>query len=362
MATNHRYWPVFYAFLLTGDGKRQDLLVQVPMDQITTELSMWWAALIALCVFVVAVLHACIVYISSGKLSRSCEFLFVTIPEFLSEKLPLGGFCTSFLRCKYTLLGLYFVIYSGLVGIFMSLVYPNFCMFLSNPEFHNIFSLAVIPIPVVVVFLLQVTNPGNINADNVDDYLNTYPYDSLIYHPAKCGHLRIPAVPRSRFCSFTGHRVARFDHYNPWLAQAVGERNTGLYVLFLLANLSILTYYTIVCLEMLNWKCDTSSTSVTSQKLFVKVLIALNVEPIVSGLIPFLMICSVALLCILVRQMYLISVNKTTPEVELFQQEIERRRREGIREQVHNIYDEGVFLNWFEILLPPVIENRKKRS
>ena len=56
------------------------------------------------------------------------------------------------------------------------------------------------------------------------------------------------------------------------------------------------------------------------------------------------------------------AIGGTTPEIELFQKEIERRKREGIRDPVHNIYDEGVFMNWFDIFIPPTVENRKKRA
>ena len=319
-----------------------------------------WVLLCLISAGVVWVVYVCFFYVLTGKMSRSCEMMFVKLPDWCG----VGRWQVwTEVRFKYGLLGLYFAVYAGVVGLFMRVVYPNFCMFLVNPEFHNFFCWAVIPVPVVVVLLIQVTNPGNINAENVDHYLNTYPYDSVIYHPAKCSHLLIPAVPRSRFCGFTGQRVARFDHYNSWLVQAVGERNTGLYVLFLFANLSMLTYFLIVCIQMLNWKCDTSQAGLDERgTVWLKVVVALKEEPLVSGVIPFLVIWSLALFCLLARQIFLISINKTTPEIELFQKEIERRKREGIRDPVHNIYDEGVFMNWFDIFIPPTVENRKKRA
>jgi hypothetical protein len=218
--------------------------------------------------------------------------------------------------------------------------------------------LLVFPCPWIVVLLFQFANPGTITAANVDRYLQLYPYDSLLYHPAKCARLLIPAVPRSRYCPYTEMRIARYDHYCPWVAQAIGEKTLRLYVLFLFFNLSTFSYYFVVSAQLLWSHVATVSHKVQwtrsrSHNVLKWLSIVLADQSVVCGICIFYFILSIALLSVLAKQSYLISKNVTSAELARY-----RVERVGVGQQdskFHNCYDKGISMNWFDVIFPPFL-------
>jgi hypothetical protein len=205
------------------------------------------------------------------------------------------------------------------------------------------------------VLLFQFTNPGKITAENVDGYLKIYPYDSVIYHPAKCARLLIPAVPRSRFCLYTQQRIARYDHYCPWVAQAIGERTIRLFVAFLFVNFLAFSYYCVVSAQFLWWHFVNSAPRIewriwSLENGLIGLAVVLRSEPIVVAICVFSFLGSIALSSALSRQIYCISKNLTYPELASYRIEREKRAREGNSELFHNIYDKGILRNWFDVL------------
>lgn len=316
------------------------------------------------CLIIISLFHQLIVS-KDGECSRLYELLFVKIPgsvfHFISRGLAsllTGDILGSTSQWCYLMMVFYLVLYGIMTHLFMSILYPKIYMILDNPEFHSLFCFIVIPCPVIILILLRMANPGNINSTNVDDYLKVYQYDSVLYHPAKCSHLLIPAVPRSRFCTFTNQRVARFDHYSPWVAQAIGERTLGLFVLFLFTNLSVFAYFCVICVEELHWKFDTTRHLIPLEEnfvlnIFTVLFVLIREEAVVSGMAAFFMICSMGLLCLLLRQIWCISRNVTEPEIEMIAEEMKKRRQSGNTERIENVYDQGVFKNWLDIIFPP---------
>lgn len=73
--------------------------------------------------------------------------------------------------------------------------------------------LAVLPFPWIFTAILHFANPGVITKENVDAYLELYPYDYVLYSPKECTTLKIPVVPRSRFDRYTNRRIAYVFYY-----------------------------------------------------------------------------------------------------------------------------------------------------
>jgi hypothetical protein len=90
---------------------------------------------------------------------------------------------------------------------------PN--LFPNTFEDHRFWSLVVLPLPWLLVAYFQFADPGSITSENVEHFLNVYPYDDVLYKRHFCRTLSIPAVARSRFCRYTERRVAYFYTSNP---------------------------------------------------------------------------------------------------------------------------------------------------
>jgi hypothetical protein len=62
----------------------------------------------------------------------------------------------------------------------------------------------------VVVCALHFMDPGEITPENVEAYLEDYPYDDVLYTRRICFSQKIPIPARSRYCRYTHKRVAYF--------------------------------------------------------------------------------------------------------------------------------------------------------
>ena len=68
-------------------------------------------------------------------------------------------------------------------------------------------------------------------------------YDNVIFLPYKvCHTARLRKVARSKYCTTTKCHVARFDHYCPWINNAVGEENYRVFLVFLFCHTVLLCY------------------------------------------------------------------------------------------------------------------------
>jgi palmitoyltransferase len=250
----------------------------------------------------------------------------------------------------------YYVGYIILSLLYLSFVVPKLSLFLNNPGFHDFFVLVILPSPWIIVLLLQFVDPGTVTIHNVDEYLKIYPYDHVIYRPAKCSRLLIPAVPRSQFCPFTQQRVAKFDHYSPWVVACIGQGTIWLYFLLLVANLLIMCYIYVVSCQFLAWNFDgIVARHGEKVSLIYDICVMISKERTVTGLALFCLICGLALSIAVIRQFYLISVNVTTVEIEKNGKEIIRRKKEKDSEPFVPLYDKGFARNWLEVIFPPVV-------
>lgn len=301
-------------------------------------------------ILIIALLFSIITYHNQNTISR---FLFTYIPNKIInlfpdnlKNQPISSLIGKNGPFKHVFIFIYYITYHFIMIIFFITVFPNFKFILQNPEFHFIFTFIIMLIPWIIVLLFQFIDPGIINSKNVDDYLKHYPYDNVIYHPGKCSKLLIPSVPRSRYCIFTKKRIARYDHYCPWLLQPIGERNTSLYLLFLISNFMLLSYLFVICIKYLQWKSRLSLHLINSFNNIVSIIDLLYQQEsrVVQLSITFL-ILSITLLLIIFKQFYLISKNITSSEVYLYKEEQIKNAQ-----PIKNIYDRGLLFNWFQII------------
>lgn len=289
-------------------------------------------------------------------------------PDLSSNDLPninSQQFIPVHSKTKFIFIIYYYLLYHFIAICFLYFVFPKFAFILQNPEFHHNFVFIVLLLPWIIVFLFQFTDPGDITPDNVDDYLKIYlgsntdqkdieniSIECLLNQQIKlrkCAKLNIPAVPRSRFCIFSNKRIARYHHYCPWVMQPIGEKNLRLYFLFLCSNCLVCTYFLVISLIYLHWNLVNLS-SIKWSKMSINeiisnaIMFAVRNDSIVCGIILFLLVVIITIIPVILREIYLISKNITLDEM------CNEKYKKGI-----NVYDKGIFQNWFEVLFPEAL-------
>lgn len=287
---------------------------------------------------------------------------------------------------------IYYLLYHGIAVLFLRHVFPFFPFILENPEFHHMFVFFVLLLPWIIALIFQFVDPGNITQENVDEYLKIYlnsnnrnkfsaegknkvqngksstndnnkvkiaNHDQILFHQqqqqiqlSKCSNLHIPAVPRSRFCPFSKKRIAKYDHYCPWLMQPIGEKNIRLYLLFLLSNFLVATYFIVISEMFLIWKLKYTSKIEWSKDSLMKnfmfsCIFLLNNESMVCGISIFFIVFQWIVLSFIIREIYLISVNLTLDEIMV--------KKEESQSPIVSEYDKGIFYNWLEVLFPSIL-------
>ena len=103
------------------------------------------------------------------------------------------------------------------------------------------------------------TSPGVITAANVATFDN-YAYDGSVYrrdaakpytYPDEEGRPDVPKLARSKHCRVMDVVVSRFDHFCPWVNNAVGEQNYRWFLAFLAANSWMLSYGALLVVALL---------------------------------------------------------------------------------------------------------------
>ena len=148
----------------------------------------------------------------------------------------------------------YFVLVFGGFGMMVIVGYPM----IPNPymsEIHKYIGGLVVLGTLYAWYLACTVSPGVITAKNwksFDNYEYAIIYREGEFYTYKDGRPNIPKLPRSKHDAITDVVVARFDHFCPWLNNAVGERNYRWFITFLFMTNATLWYgawasWSVVC-------------------------------------------------------------------------------------------------------------------
>ena len=200
--------------------------------------------------------------------------------------------------------------------------------------YHRYIGVVVVGVTLWAWYKACSVSPGYITHANYKTFDN-YPVDNMMYFPDQYYTYKnaegvevkpkVPKLPRSKHCSVTDQVIARFDHFCPWLNNAVGERNYKYFLLYLFMTSFMLTYGAAASGSVV-------MTLITSQKLFA----ARNVNKVTGEVITaskqmvfqycmhkqqtmmmlfFLCgIMGIVVFCFFCYHLYLISDNRTTNE------------------------------------------------
>lgn len=123
--------------------------------------------------------------------------------------------------------------------------------------------------------------PGYIVDNETVAKHENYAYDCMLFWPNKvCPTANVCKIARSKYCATTKCNIARFDHFCPWVNNAIGEENYRVFLLFLSCHAVLLCYgaicislilYDLILIEdLFNVKFydPRTGTTMTSSKLF----------------------------------------------------------------------------------------------
>ncbi|KAL1926824.1 hypothetical protein VTP01DRAFT_5470 [Rhizomucor pusillus] len=261
-------------------------------------------------------------------------------------------------------------------------------------------------------YIACAADPGIITKDNVDNFLEYFQYDGIIYKPGnECRTCKIVKPARSKHCSLCNACVGRLDHHCAWISSCVGVNNHRYFLLFLFTLTEFCTYGAYLCFQIyrgfiIEWRLDKayiydSSKGTQVPLSFRKAMIHILQKDRIIGSIGILAtVAAFVVFLFLLYQLYLIGIGMTTNEAfkwelvedaidrgDLFVQEedpdkefvshkVKQRsskktgaegrgdkkwRRIDSLEEVDNIYDRGFVGNLAEVLFPPDVIRRKKR-
>ena len=123
-------------------------------------------------------------------------------------------------------------------------------------EIHIWLGSAVVAITMYSWYLACTKSAGVITHDNWEQFDN-YPYDEQMYGPGQFyvyeekNRPRIPKLARSKHDAITDKVYAKFDHFCPWLNNAVGEQNYRFFIWFLMMTECTLAYGTAIAATVL---------------------------------------------------------------------------------------------------------------
>lgn len=120
------------------------------------------------------------------------------------------------------------------------------------------YQLILIPILMVsplIAFVFSVfTSPGVLTKANLVQAKERFKFDNIIFiNGTECKTCKIEKPARSKHCSTCDVCVLEMDHHCIWLNNCVGMRNYRYFILFLISNISMLSYGAYLVFGML-WR------------------------------------------------------------------------------------------------------------
>jgi hypothetical protein len=270
-------------------------------------------------------------------------------------------------RCRYFIIAFYGTIYVYFILSYVLECYPVLpVLYPESYQIRRFLSFFVLPWPWLIVALLQVLDPGSITSRNVESYLKIYPYDNLLYERHFCRTLKIPVVARSRYCQHTQKRIARYDHFCPWVMAPIGARSHRFFLAFLLTNIIASSYLASGELKLLKHTLTIHAIpwgSTFTDNMLMGLDCILWAEPNIAANFAVLVVIAAFLSAFLIQQIYYQSLNRTQIELDKIQdieEGLGRRAADQKGKKYRHAYDRGFVGNWKELLFPSTAASHRR--
>ena len=267
--------------------------------------------------------------------------------------------------CRYFIAIFFMFIYAVFTIVHFLYCWPN--MRYVFPELYParmFLSIFVLPWPWVIFVMLQFIDPGEVTKENVESYLKAYPYDNVLYRRKICPTLKIPAPARSRYCRYTCKRIAKYDHYCPWVLAPIGAKTHRWFLCFLIFDTVAALYLSVTQIEQMAWRINILSPRIrwresVKENALLVMMILFRTDLAILATTFVLLVIVVTLVIFIFQQMYFISCNKTQIELDKIDDYKEFMSERGDTSPYVHFYDHGFLANWKEFLFPPKIEKHK---
>eukprot|EP00928_Gymnodinium_smaydae_P066222 TRINITY_DN49261_c0_g1_i1.p1 TRINITY_DN49261_c0_g1~~TRINITY_DN49261_c0_g1_i1.p1 ORF type:complete len:382 (+),score=44.97 TRINITY_DN49261_c0_g1_i1:174-1319(+) len=212
------------------------------------------------------------------------------------------------------------------------------------------------------------TDPGMVTPENVDNFLEHYKFDEIIFSAHECETCQLVKPARSKHCSLCNTCVCRFDHHCIWINNCVGVGNHKWFLSFLFFHVVIAFYgaglVTVIMYEIVARKDLLNAVyvdPVTKEKHKASYLIVFQYLLATDGPMLFIgILCLVmgAVLCgFLLWHLNLVRTGTTTNELSKWSYVKWKLQQEGAEWKakfgdLNNIYNQGFVKNFREVFFP----------
>lgn len=117
--------------------------------------------------------------------------------------------------------------------------------FIPNPfvsEFHMYIGSFLYFIALMTFIASCIVSPGFVTKENLNDQINLFKYDGILYKPADCSTCKIQKPARSKHCKICRACICKQDHHCIWINQCVGYSNYKYFLAFILSHSLICLY------------------------------------------------------------------------------------------------------------------------
>ncbi|ODQ66225.1 zf-DHHC-domain-containing protein [Nadsonia fulvescens var. elongata DSM 6958] len=173
--------------------------------------------------------------ISKGKIGKFVHQSWHRCGHYLGWLIPVG----------------YLALISCCIQLFFQDVYPemihigNFQRYLVVP--------VITALPYLATVLTIFTSPPSISHSNITTETKKFRYDNIIFFEDSphCRTCHLPKPARSKHCSSCQGCVGGFDHHCVFLNMCIGHQNYRYFFLFLVSNVTLLSYGFLACASVL---------------------------------------------------------------------------------------------------------------